>query len=618
MTTSTAGGTAPYSYLWNVGLTAQNLSSASAGTYSVSITDANGCLTVINDTIIQPPLLQTSTLQIIPQTCTNNGSVTISASGGTSTYNYNWSNGSTTQNISGLQPGTYSLTITDSNGCTVSNLNNQVLLIGAQTVSINSTTNISCNGNADGSIDLNISGGTSPFVFNWSNGLTSEDLNAIPAGNYDVTVTDSLGCVVSINSISITEPAILNVITTVNDLLCNGANSGSILLNVQGGTAPYNYLWSNGATSQDLNGISGSLYGVSVTDANGCFISQNAINVFEPTAVVINNTVLVDASCGVNDGTINIDVSGGTGTLSYIWSNGETIEDISNLPQGNYIVTVTDTNNCSTSSSLLQLNGTPALVVSITSTNELCAEPGTGTINLNNVSGTAPYSYVWNNGESSENLTNLNAGFYEVTITDADNCTFFINSTISTPLVPILNAGVWPSLTTDTVLGYGDLTSLTGGLDQTAQNVNYVWSFTGNGNLNFSDLNNIETDINPDTDGDYLIFITANSLDGCTTMDTIRITVEGINPQIPTAFSPNADGSNDIFKVVDLDVELISEFKIYNRWGQLIYDDPQVAEWDGTYKGVMQNRDTYIYVISWKKSNDNELEQKRGTVTLLR
>jgi gliding motility-associated-like protein len=618
MLTSTAGGTTPYNYLWNVGLTAQNLTSASAGIYTVSITDANGCLTVINDTITEPPLLQTSTLQVIPQTCTNDGSVTVSVSGGTSTYNYSWSNGSTTQNISGLQPGSYNLIITDTNGCTVSNLNNQIAQIGSQSVTINSIANISCNGNSDGSIDLNVIGGTLPFIFNWNNGLTTEDINTLPAGDYDITVTDSLGCIVSINSISITEPAILSVNNTVNDLLCNGANSGSILSNVQGGTLPYNFIWSNGATTQNLTGISGAIYDLTITDANGCVVSQNAINVFEPTAVSINNLTIIDASCGVNDGTINITASGGTGSLFYLWSNGETLEDISNLPQGNYIVTVTDINNCSTSSSLLQLNGTPALAFSLTSTNELCAEPGTGTITLNNVSGTLPYNFLWSNGETTENLLNVNSGIYEVTVTDSDNCTFVTNTTITTPFVPLLNPGVWPTLAVDTSLGYGDVTSILGGVDQTAQGVTYNWTYSGIGTINFSDLNTIDTDIDSRNEGLYTLFLTATSLDGCLTVDSIQVYVEGFNPQIPTAFSPNGDGNNDIFRVVDIELESIIEFKIYNRWGQIIYDNPKIAEWDGTYNGIMQNRDAYIYIISWNRPDDGKVEKRRGSITLLR
>ena len=174
------GGTSIYRYLWNNGATTEDLNSLTVGSYTVTVTDANNCTTTNSVTLTQPPLLQTSTLQVIPQTCTNNGSVSVSVSGGTSTYNYSWSNGRTTQNISGLPAGTYNLTITDSNGCSVSNGPNNIINIAPPTVTLASTSNVSCNGLSNGSLSVSTIGGTPQYNYQWSNGATTQNISAIP------------------------------------------------------------------------------------------------------------------------------------------------------------------------------------------------------------------------------------------------------------------------------------------------------------------------------------------------------------------------------------------------------------------------------------------------------
>ncbi|MEL6837619.1 MAG: SprB repeat-containing protein, partial [Bacteroidota bacterium] len=201
------------------------------------------------------------------------GSIDLDVSGGTAPYTYAWSNSATTEDIFNLLAGTYSVTVTDANGCT----DEASFTIGEPTeltIDAGGTNreDVDCNGAATGSIDLLVEGGTAPYTYNWSTGQTSEDVSNLTAGTYDVTVTDANDCTDSA-SFTITEPTSLSIDvagTTTEDADCNGATTGSIDLVVNGGTPPYTYNWSNGATTQDISNLAAGTYDVTVTDANDC------------------------------------------------------------------------------------------------------------------------------------------------------------------------------------------------------------------------------------------------------------------------------------------------------------------------------------------------------------
>ena len=206
-----------------------------------------------------------------------------------------------------------------------------------------------CTGTSSGSINLTVSGGTSPFTFLWNNGATTEDISGIPSGNYNVTVTDAGGCTANAST-TITELPPMILSAAVTNVSCFGASSGSINLTVSGGTSPFTYLWSNGSTSEDLASVIAGNYNVTVTDANTCTATINA-TVGQP--VIINASITVtNSSCfGGANGSINLTVSGGTGPYSYSWSNGATSEDLTGLSAGTYIVNITDSGGCTASAS---------------------------------------------------------------------------------------------------------------------------------------------------------------------------------------------------------------------------------------------------------------------------
>ena len=611
-----SGGTSPYTYLWSNTSTSQNVSGLSAGSFTVTVTDVNGCSTSANFTITQPAPLVSNTVTITDATCSSGGSINVNVSGGVAGYNFNWSNGATTEDVSGLAASAYTLTITDANGCTTVNGPNTVNANGVPIISVNNTTNVSCYGLSNGAVNISVSGGQSPYTYSWSNGQTTEDLNALTAGSYSVTIIDNLGCVTNFTNIQISEPAALSVSTSLSNVSCNGLADGEITNTATGGTVGYNYLWSNGSTSEDLINIVAGNYSGTLTDANGCISTFGPFNINEPTAIDITNINTINASCGLSDGAINITVSGGTPNYIYQWSNGASTEDLTGLSSGSYDLLITDSNGCSVVQNDINVAGGSIPVAAVISQNETCGTPNSGSIILNVNGGTAPFSYLWSNGSTIQNLNNIPSGNYTVSITDSFGCTSTAFAIINTPLVPTIDALILPTLAIDTSVIWGTPLQLSGGSVQTG--VTYNWTSFGPGNPNFSNPNLISTEVNPDQNGQYVFVLTAQSNDGCIQIDSVFVTIEANNPQIPTAFSPNESGDNNSFQVVNLNKSLLVEFKIYNRWGQLIYNDPVEGNWDGTYKGVKQSRDVYMYVIVWKSTSGGENVVKRGRVTLLR
>lgn len=207
-----------------------------------------------------------------------------------------------------------------------------------------------CNGDADGAIDITVTGGTPNYNYNWDNGATSEDISSIGAGTYTIVVTDDNGCTDSVE-IVLTEPDAVSASGTVNDVSCFGANDGSIDITATGGDGSYTYLWSNGSSDEDLSGLAGSSYSVSITDGNGCSGSAS-FNVSEPDSMTIDTTLSIYSHghnisvTGESDGSVDVTISGGTAPYTYTWSNGSTSDDLENVPAGTYVLTVTDANGC--------------------------------------------------------------------------------------------------------------------------------------------------------------------------------------------------------------------------------------------------------------------------------
>jgi gliding motility-associated-like protein len=438
-----SGGTSPYQFSWSNGATGEDISNLSAGVYTVVVTDANGCTTGSSAQITEPSADLTSSVsasQNVNCFGGSDGAISLTVSGGTQPYSFLWNNGASTQNISNLTSGVYTVTVTDANGCTSSGSAVISQPSNALSAQITGTIAVSCFAGTDGVIDLTVTGGTSPYQYNWSNGATTQDLNSLSAGTYSVTVTDANGCTTT-QQATISQPsAQLTANTTATaHVLCFAGSNGSIDLTVTGGTSPYLFNWSNGATSEDLNGLSAGTYTVTVTDINGC-TAGSTVQITEPSAALtsmMNATQNVNCFGG-NDGAISLGVAGGTQPYSFIWSTGDTTQNLSNIPSGIYSVTITDANGCTAANSAAISQPSNPLSAQVAGTiNVSCFGGNNGNIDLNVTGGTAPYQFIWSNGETTEDISNLISGTYTVTVTDANGCTENLSVTISQPAAAI-------------------------------------------------------------------------------------------------------------------------------------------------------------------------------------
>lgn len=413
--TPIGGGSPPFSYLWNNGATSNNLNNIPAGTYEVTVTDGNGCTGMGSTTVEQPTILEveiTGSTTICPNSM--DGILTAEVTYGNAPYEFEWSNGDSTQTISNLSSGGYAVTVTSAEGCT-----------GSALASINSypapslellPQNLNCFGNNSGQVSSNILGGTAPFDYLWNNGATDPTINNIPAGEYSLTVTDGNGCTTEMTT-EVTQPDDITIQFSTTGSC--GAN-GSATADVNGGTPIYSFLWSNGETTSGIFGLAPGNYSLTVTDANGCTEIQTA-NV--PAFPLVESDVFsTNTTCnGTTDGTVTAEVNNGTAPFSYQWSNGSTQSMQTGLTPGNYSVTVTDDNSCQAFGSAFVALGA-GLNVSIDAPTYACpGEDASATANASGGMGT--FTYEWSNGETSQTINNLNPGSYTVTVSDPSNCT---------------------------------------------------------------------------------------------------------------------------------------------------------------------------------------------------
>ena len=502
-----SGGTTPYTYLWSTGSTTAGVSNLASGTYTITVTDAKGCTASSNSTINQPaaPLSLSATSNDI--NCTGNpiGSVNVTPTGGTTPYIYLWSNGSNQQNITNLSANTYTATVTDANGCTA--ILSRTVTQPAGSLNVTSTVvNLLCYGDGNGSINVNATAGTPPYTYAWNTVSSSEDLNSLSAGSYTVTVTDNNGCSLT-NSIFVTQPiAPLSASIANTAVDCFGNSTGTTSLTVNGGTSAYTYSWNNGSTSQNLPAVSAGTYSVTVTDANGCTTNTQS-TVTEPAQALVITATTTHLNChDIQDGEVQTTVSGGTSGYTYTWNTGSNSTSLTNLSIGNYAVTVTDTNGC-TASQNYNLNYTaPIFLSTATNTSVPCFGDTTGAIDLSHTGGTGPYIYTWNNNEATQDISQLTAGTYSVTITDANGCITALSQVISQPAGPLNSTSTF-----NTVLCFGDASGVIDyNVNGGTQTYSYQWS---NGST--------EEDIQQLTAGTYIVQVTdANS---CTLQDTISI-----------------------------------------------------------------------------------------------
>lgn len=417
LTINATGGTSPYSY--NRGTGSQSNSTftgLAAGSYTVTVTDANACTSTVSGTVSAPSAIS-STATTTNATCngSNSGAIDLSVSGGTAPYTYNWTGGISTQDLTGIAASTYIVTITDANACT-STLSRTITEPTA--ISPSATTNAATCGASNGAINLSVSGGTSPYTFDWGNGITSQNRTGLSSGAYTVTVSDVSGCTATLSA-TVSNLNGATAQTSSTNVTCFGGSNGSITLNVSGGTTPYTFDWGNGITTQNPSGLTANNYTVTITDANGCISTQTA-TVTEPSTIDVSVSSSSIACFGNSTGSISLSVSGGTAPYTYNWGGGITTPDRTGLAAGTYTATITDANTCTTVAASTINQPSASISTSLSATPANGGSNGSAAATTNG--GTAPYTYLWSNGNTTANPTGLAAGTYSVTVTDANLC----------------------------------------------------------------------------------------------------------------------------------------------------------------------------------------------------
>ncbi len=431
ITVGSTGGSGTYNYLWSTEATGSTIQGLGAGVYTVTTTDSNQCTDIQSITITEPAAL-TLSLSSTAETGSgaNDGTATVNGGGGTGSLTYVWSNDETTPQITNLAPGTYSVTITDDNQCTIEGEVSIGSFDCALTINAIMTTDVACNGDATGQAIVDATS-DSALSYVWSSGGNQATETGLTAGTYTVTVTDATNCA-AVESITITESDALLATSISNSVFCNGGNDGSASITATGGTSPYMYGWSNGGNGDSLPV---GLYTVTITDNAECETTID-VTIDEPTAVVVTTTATVASSSTASDGTAIANVQGGVAPYTFLWDDAaaQTAEVAFQLPVGDYCVTVTDTNNCQAVSCVsVTLSGCASLAANVNSTNVSCNGFDDGTATIDVIGGSGVYSYAWSSGGMGATETGLTAGVYFVTITDTDDCILIGEVTVLQP-----------------------------------------------------------------------------------------------------------------------------------------------------------------------------------------
>ena len=448
------GGMTPYSYEWNSNATLNNDTIYNlpelAGGYSVTVTDSNNCTAMANVVLVDPALF-TINVSGIDVDCagSNSGSATVSENNGIFPFTYLWDDVSaqTTQTASGLIANTYNVTVTDDAGCKA---DGSVIINEPDTLIITLDTigNVTCNGLSDGYAEVNVIGGSGVYSYEWTLGAivvsNVQNPNGLAAGLYSVVVTDTAGCTDQMN-VNITEPNVLAGSVIGSDAKCHGDNTGfAYATNVTGGTAPYTYQWDDLAlqeTDTAFNLLAGT-YSLIIKDSLLCEMPPINIVIAEPDSIVLVPST-VSSTCGLSNGSASVSAAGGTPLAvapfyNYLWNSvpNQGTAVATGLSAGGYQVIVTDAQGCTDSiiANVTDL-GSPTVVMD-SITNVTCNGAGDGMAYASVSGGIAPYTYLWTNGDTTLNATNLNAQSYTITVTDDNGCIATEDTTIQE------NAGV--------------------------------------------------------------------------------------------------------------------------------------------------------------------------------
>ena len=619
-TVEVTGGLTPYQYQWDAAANNQTMPTAtmlSAGTYTVSVTDAHNCQQEQSFTITEPEALVTEMDSTINGCGAQpSGTATVTTQGGVTPYTYEWSTAPVqmTATAENLTDGQYSVTVTDANGCTSVN---SVEVLAPPMIDLTFVaTDVECHGDTAGAIVATATGGTGTLVYSWQEeGLPASDqVSDLAAGIYHLTVTDDLGCTATA-IIPVSEPSAITVTSDVNAVACFGASTGAIDITAFGGTGNLSYLWSTGSQAEDLDQLAAGQYTLTVTDENGCQLIQD-FSIAATTSINISfETEKVDCF-GEQTGRIQTQVQGGSLPYSYAWSNGAVSPDQDQVFAGEYYLTITDAQGCQSIDSVKVEQPEMALQIDLEIDSVSCFGLKNGRIDVITTGGTPPYSYSEDNTNYNgiNSLLGLETGLYDIFVKDSKGCLVFETDVeVGQPNPLELSLG------SDITIEYGDQTTLTPSIQSDVPIREYIWTPSIEETLDCLDCPSVTVN----TLSQIHILLEIINESGCKAEDIVNIFVQkDFNVFVPTGFTPNGDGLNDELLVHGYENTMITSFRVFDRWGELVYerlDFPvnDILGWDGNFKGKPAASGVYVWAIE-AVLPDGETSFFDGQTSLLR
>ena len=571
--------------------------------------------------------------------CAPDGSIDAVIGGGSAGYSYDWSNGSTNATITNLEPGTYSVIVTDINGCEISEtitlIPTPVFTVELDALVYPGNVNVSCFNAQDGSITLETDGGAQPFIYQWSNGSNNQNLTNVGAGEYSVIVTDANGCV-QLDTITLIQPdpltADASVITNYNgaDISCFGANDGGIEVVVAGGTLPYVYSWTDqsGAiigNTPTVNNLGPGTYTVNITDQNGCSI-QTTVTVVEPTPVQASINILSDyfgfpVSCeNTNDGEIEAVGAGGTGGLSYAWDTDPVVNtaNLNNIGVGFYTITIADVNGCiATETVELEGNALPPFATS--DPQQLCV--GEAATMTTITDGANSCLWTFSTGQQVNSCDEFSMSFAYVGCIDA-----YVS--VTSPLGCINSDTLYDFICYEPN-AVAHFSPLEPNITTVPSNIQF-WNLSEGGYFYEWDFGDgmISNETNPnhffpdDQTGTYVVQLIVTTMFGCTDTAWTNVYVdEEPIMYVPNTFTPDGDAyNNSFFPVITSGYDPYDyQLLIFNRWGEILFESRDYSVgWDGTYQGRIVKDGTYVWKINIGMKKDAFRREFTGHVNVLR
>lgn len=624
------GGTGPYSFAWETGVFDSLNIGLESGSYAVTVTDNNGCQTDALATVGQPA---TGISTVLTQTfmgCfgTSSNAVMAAASGGSNpvfTYAWNDAQQQTTPTATNLDSTVYFVTVTDGNGCTSED---NIKLRDLNPIQVNIIDSPpSCAGFSDGEMGINqITGGAGEGIIDnysirWSNNATNLTIQGLLGGReYQVSITDNQGCVGTGTKL-LNDPTSITFNSQIQNASCFGADDGSAtVINIQGEGNSFDIQWDANASNQNsdnaTNLMAGS-YGVTVTNEEGCF-GADIVSVNQPPRIEVAYLTSDNECFGDQNGSIEANVTGGSPGYQFAWSNAATNDILDDLIAGDYTLTITDQNGCESISTAV-VNQPSPLDLDLVGNEVSCFGGRDGSIEIGVAGGTAPFQFSLDNKNftGSSRLIGLEQGEYNVFIKDANGCTMVSQTDVGSPLEFFIDPG------DDITIILGDTINLSAKPINQAGNgreVELIWSAPYEGTLSCNEcINPLSYPIN--TISYDLLAIDEN---GCEA--TSRITVFVEKPRlavVPTGFTPNNDATNDILEVHGRDETIVKVFRVFDRWGELLFEqeDFEVNEgigWDGTFRNQPMASGVYIWYLEVLYPFDDAEDTIWGQTTLIR